>query len=112
MRRRSMGRWRSLPALRVICAGIIWAVCGAEVHGQIRDSETGMDFFPKRYYGSALGRFISPDAPMIGSDPEDPQSWNLYSYVRNRPMNATDPTGHHIVDCMWDGCSPSCGRLR
>ena len=80
--------------------------------GQIRDSETGMDFFLARYYASAVGRFTSPDAPMIGSDPEDPQSWNLYSYVRNRPMNATDPTGHHIVDCMWDGCSPSCGRLR
>jgi|GEM_PF-6974532 len=74
--------------------------------GQIRDSETGMDFFPARYYASAVERFMSPDAPLIGSDPEDPQSWNLYSYARNRPMNATDPTGHHIVDCMWDGCSP------
>jgi RHS repeat-associated protein len=74
--------------------------------GQIRDNETGIDYFNVRYYGSALGRFTSPDAPMIGADPEDPQSWNLYSYVRNRPMNATDPTGHHIVDCMWDGCSP------
>ena len=28
--------------------------------GQIRDSETGMDFFPARYYASAVGRFTSP----------------------------------------------------
>src|SRR5579875_1917105 len=54
--------------------------------GQIRDSETGMDFFPARYYASAVERFMSPDAPLIGSDPEDPLSWNLYSYARNRPM--------------------------
>src|SRR5579875_3164889 len=74
--------------------------------GQIRDSETGMDFFTARYYASALGRFTSPDPMNLGADLLDPQTWNAYAYVRNRPMNATDPTGHHIVDCMWDGCSP------
>jgi RHS repeat-associated protein len=103
-----MGRWRSLPARPGSASLLFGASDGVEQKftGQIRDSETGMDFFLARYYASAVGRFTSPDAPMIGSDPEDPQSWNLYSYVRNRPMNATDPTGHHIVDCMWDGCSP------
>ncbi|MBV9765332.1 MAG: hypothetical protein JOZ48_10845 [Acidobacteriaceae bacterium] len=74
--------------------------------GQVRDSETGQDFFNARYYGAALGRFTSADGPLLGQDPRDPQSWNLYSYVRNRPINATDPTGHHIIDCAWDGCSP------
>src|SRR5579885_2536989 len=28
--------------------------------GQVRDSETGMDFFAARYYASAVGRFTSP----------------------------------------------------
>src|SRR5262249_5041398 len=30
--------------------------------GQIRDRETGLDYFGARYYGSALGRWTSPDA--------------------------------------------------
>ena len=60
--------------------------------GKERDSESGLDYFGARYYGSALGRWTSPD---IGVDqhPEDPQSWNLYSYVRNGPLSRTDPTG-------------------
>ncbi len=61
--------------------------------GQIRDSETGMDFFTARYYGSALGRFTSPDPMNLGADPTDPQSWNAYAYVRNNPLALVDPMG-------------------
>ena len=66
--------------------------------GQERDSETGMDFFQARYFGSALGRFISPDDPFAGQDVSDPQSWNLYSYVLNNPLRYTDPDGHEDED--------------
>ncbi len=58
-----------------------------------RDSETGLDFFLARYYSGAQGRFTSPDAPLADQDPRDPQSWNLYGYVRNNPLRFTDPTG-------------------
>src|SRR5579883_2238765 len=61
--------------------------------GQIRDSETGMDFFPARYYVSAVGRFTSPDPMNLGADPTDPQSWNAYAYVRNNPLALVDPMG-------------------
>src|SRR5579883_3295286 len=61
--------------------------------GQIRDSETGLDFFTARYYGSALGRFLSPDPANAGADPTDPQSWNAYAYVRNNPLALVDPMG-------------------
>lgn len=44
-----------------------------------------------RYYGSGLPRFLSPDP--IGGVPQDPQSWNRYSYVRDNPMNLIDPFG-------------------
>jgi RHS repeat-associated protein len=65
--------------------------------GKERDTESGLDYFGARYYGSNMGRFMSPDD---GSDwdPSDPQSWNLYSYVRNNPLKYTDPTGH---DCVY-----------
>jgi RHS repeat-associated protein len=62
-----------------------------------RDSESGLDYFGARYYGSALGRFTSPDQPFADQHQEDPQSWNLYSYVRNNPLANVDPIG---LDCI------------
>ncbi|HET8669752.1 MAG TPA: RHS repeat-associated core domain-containing protein, partial [Candidatus Saccharimonadales bacterium] len=58
-----------------------------------RDIETGLDYFGARYYFSAMGRFTSPDQPFIDQEEGDPQSWNLYSYVRNNPLRFSDPTG-------------------
>jgi RHS repeat-associated protein len=59
--------------------------------GKERDAESGNDYFEARYYGSSMGRFMSPD-PM-GGHPEDPQTLNKYSYVANNPLIRTDPTG-------------------
>jgi RHS repeat-associated protein len=76
--------------------------------GKERDTETGLDYFGARYYGSALGRFTSADD---GSDqePGDPQSWNLYGYGRNNPLRFTDPDGHDAADSN-DPCrgNPNC----
>jgi RHS repeat-associated protein len=58
-----------------------------------RDIETGLDYFLARYYSSTQGRFTSPDEPLMDQEEGDPQSWNLYSYVRNNPLRFTDPTG-------------------
>lgn len=66
--------------------------------GNERDAETGLDYFGARYFSGAQGRFTSPDEPLIDQFPEDPQSWNLYSYVRNNPLICTDPTGN---DCVY-----------
>lgn len=51
-----------------------------------------------RWYDPAIGRFISPDT--IVPDPANPQSFNRYSYVNNRPLNFTDPSGHSCVDAL------------
>src|SRR5579884_4218322 len=93
--RRSMERWRSLPARPGSASLLFGASDGVEQQftGQVRDSETGMDFFTARYYGSALGRFISPDPANAGADLLDPQSWNAYAYVRNNPLVLVDPMG-------------------
>ena len=67
--------------------------------GKERDPETGLDYFGARYYSNGLGRFITPDwaAKATGvpyADFADPQSLNLYSYVRNIPTVRVDPDGH------------------
>ena len=64
--------------------------------GKERDSESGLDNFGARYMSSQYGRFMTPDR-LVDMHKEDPQSLNLYSYVRNRPLSNTDPTGN--FDC-------------
>ncbi|MEP6901775.1 MAG: RHS repeat-associated core domain-containing protein [Actinomycetota bacterium] len=44
-------------------------------------------------YANRLGRFTSADNFLNDTRKEDPASWNLYAYVRNNPLNATDPSG-------------------
>jgi RHS repeat-associated protein len=68
--------------------------------GKEHDSESGLDYFGFRHYGSSLGRFMKPDEPFADQDEANPQSWNLYSYVRNNPLRYTDPTGNA---CVSDG---------
>ncbi len=61
--------------------------------GKERDTESGLDYFGARYYGSNMGRFMSPD-PLLGSGrPWNPQTWNRYAYVLNNPLSFTDPNG-------------------
>jgi RHS repeat-associated protein len=59
--------------------------------GKERDAESGLDNFGPRYDASSLGRFMSPD--LLAGHVSDPQTLNRYAYVRNNPLNLTDPTG-------------------
>ena len=56
--------------------------------GREFSDETGIYYNRARYYDPQLGSFISEDP--IGFGAEDP---NLYRYVGNNPINATDPSG-------------------
>jgi RHS repeat-associated protein len=67
-----------------------------------RDSYTGNDYFEARYYSSALGRFNTPDwsakaTPVPYAVFDDPQSLNLYAYVRNNPVIHVDADGHVVI---------------
>jgi RHS repeat-associated protein len=67
--------------------------------GKERDSESGLDDFEARYYASTMGRFLSPDwAERPTAVPYavfgDPQSLNLYTYLRNDPVTSADLDGH------------------
>ena len=65
--------------------------------GKERDAESGLDYFGARYLSSASGRFTSPDEPLYDQQASDPQSWNLYNYVRNNPLRFTDAFGRVSV---------------
>ncbi|HRS88498.1 MAG TPA: RHS repeat-associated core domain-containing protein [Smithellaceae bacterium] len=52
------------------------------------DPETGLYYYRARYYDAKVGRFITRDP--IGFDGGDV---NLYVYVKNNPVNWTDPNG-------------------
>jgi len=79
---------------------------GSRCTGKERDPESGLDYFGARYYGSALGRFSSPDEPLADQYVGDPQSWNLYGYVRNNPLKNVDPFG---LDCITTSNQSSSG---
>ena len=94
---------QGLAAANVLIApGIARCLCDggrrSRSTGKERDAETGLDYFGARYFSAAQGRFTSPDGPLIDQTTDDPQSWNLYSYVRNNPLIFTDPTGN---DCVY-----------
>lgn len=67
--------------------------CATQFTGKERDSETGLDYFGARYYGSNMGRFTSPDPSHDSVRLDNPQTWNRYTYVLNNPLELIDPTG-------------------
>jgi RHS repeat-associated protein len=63
--------------------------------GHERDTDSSgisLDYMHARFYNSRGGKFLSID-PGRDIDPSKPQSWNLYSYVQNNPINKWDPDG-------------------
>jgi RHS repeat-associated protein len=63
-----------------------------------RDVESNLDFAQARMYGYGFGRFTSPDDFLNDTHVSDPQSWNLYVYVRNNPLRLIDPSGEIILN--------------
>lgn len=68
-----------------------------------RDAESGLDYAMARYYDSTAARFCSADP--VGGQLDDPQTWDRYSYVRNDPINLTDPNGQSWVSSLIEGIS-------
>ena len=83
--------------------------------GKERDTESNLDYFGARYYAASMGRWMSPDwsedpDPIPYADLEDPQTLNLYTYVRNNPIGLNDLDGHLMLrtpnecyyKCKWE----------
>jgi len=83
--------------------------------GKERDTESGNDYFGARYYASSMGRFMSPDPVLNSGRPENPQSWNRYSYAFNNPLKIVDPTGLYNLpaNCSQDKqCAQIAAQLK
>jgi RHS repeat-associated protein len=57
--------------------------------------EMGIINMNGRIYDPLIGRFMSAD-PYIQAR-SDLQSYNRYAYVRNNPLNKTDPSGFNWI---------------
>jgi RHS repeat-associated protein len=73
--------------------------------GKEHDSESGNDYFGARYYGSTMGRFLTPDwatkpAGVPYANFGNPLSLNLYNYVEDNPTTLDDADGHCDTGCM------------
>jgi RHS repeat-associated protein len=80
------------------------------------DSESNLQHAIFRQYSTTQGRWTVPDPSGLAAvDPSNPQAWNRYAYVTNRPLRFSDPTGLNLKDCVWyagtAGCTPcpNCG---
>ncbi|WP_444904605.1 FG-GAP-like repeat-containing protein [Microbulbifer sp. CnH-101-E] len=70
--------------------------------------EVGLIHMNGRIYDPRLGRFMQAD-PFIQAA-KDTQMYNRYSYVRNNPLNASDPSGY-FLDKLWKSVKPYIGAI-
>lgn len=75
-----------------------------------RSATTGLDYAVNRHYDPAQGRFTQVDpTAMDATSLNAPQTFNLYTYVQNDPVNFVDPAGlmlmcwaRFMVTTVWN----------
>jgi RHS repeat-associated protein len=65
--------------------------------GYEKDKETNLDFAEARYYNSDHARFTAVDPLVSSGKSSNPQSFNRFVYVMNRPLTYIDPTGMQVA---------------
>jgi RHS repeat-associated protein len=86
----------------------------ARYAGKERDTESGLDYFPARYFNSNTGRFLSPDPSGAAfANPSNPQSWNMYSYVlRSFGTDEITPEFRGVSGSFGTGVSGVSGQTK
>lgn len=94
--------WTSLPFGNDLNNPPTYSTPDATEHhftGKERDSESGNDYFGKRYYASSMGRWMSPDRINVTEDRmmNPANTLNKYAYGANNPLKYVDPDGQDIT---------------
>ena len=79
--------------------------------GHLHTDYIKLVYMNARWYSPGIGKFASADT--IVPNLANPQSFNRYSYVYNRPLNLTDPSGHdpaHCADQYESQGDPACNH--
>src|SRR5690348_14560022 len=94
--------------------GDFWAetqVNGQSFAGTEQRLASDLDLTPNRLYDYGDYRWLTPDPggkKVVHLD--DPQTWNMYAYVRNNPTTLTDPSGLKL-ECDGDQCKQYVAQL-
>jgi len=75
---------------------------GHRFTGHERDTGSLHDYMLARTYQFNSARFSQVD-PVLRALSSDPQTWNRYSYARNKPMEYADPTGTSFLGKLFSG---------
>ena len=63
--------------------------------GAVYDDSTGLLYLNARFYDPQTGRFISRDT--YRGVPDNADTWHLYAYCANNPVNYVDPSGNLAI---------------
>ena len=111
--RRSGENWSAMTAAQISTAlvpsGYSRPITTRGYTGHEMVDDMGIIHMNGRIYDAKIGRFLQAD-PFIQAA-GDTQSYNRYSYVRNNPLNATDPSGYNWLKKAWNKVRPFVGII-
>ncbi len=77
--------------------------------GAIYGELTGLLYLNARFYDPSTGRFLTQDT--YRGERSDADTWHLYAYCANNPINYVDPSGHIALELIAIGSVATAGLI-